>query len=73
MFNLEPGYLIASLCVSGVGYVLFSYGKSQRRFPHTAMGIVLLIYPYFVSSVGLMLAIGAALMALLFAAVRLGL
>lgn len=60
------------MCVSGVGFVLFSYGKKQRRFPHSATGIVLMIYPYFVSGVGWMLAIGALLLAVLFAAVRLG-
>jgi hypothetical protein len=37
-----------------------------------AAGFVLMVYPYFVTSVGWMLAIGAALCALLFAAVRLG-
>ena len=68
----DPAFLFASMCVSGVGFVLFKYGRSQRRFPHTAMGIVLLIYPYFVSSVGWMLAICGALLAVLFAAVRLG-
>lgn len=68
----EPAYLFASLCVSGVGFVLLSYGKGQRRFPHMATGFVLMVYPYFVTNVGWMLAIGAALVALLFAVVRLG-
>jgi hypothetical protein len=70
--NLDPVYLIANLVVSGVGFVLFSYGKKQRRFPHTAMGIVLMIYPYFISDVGLMFMVGGLLMALLFALTRLG-
>jgi hypothetical protein len=70
--NLDPGYLIANLVVSGVGFVLFSYGRKQRRFPHTAMGIVLMIYPYFITDVGLMFMVGGLLMALLFALIRLG-
>jgi len=70
--NFEPGYLFASLCVGGVGYVLFSYGRKQSRFPHLATGIILLVYPYFVGQVGPMIAIGAALLAVLFAAVRMG-
>ena len=37
-----------------------------------AMGGVLLVYPYFVTNVGIMLLIGAALMALLYAGVWLG-
>ena len=70
--NLDPGYLLASMLVSGVGYVLFMYGKRQRRFPQTATGIVLLVYPYFVGDVGMMLGIGAVLLALMAALVRLG-
>ena len=69
--TLDPTWLMLSLIPSGIGFVLFTYGKKQRRFPHMAMGFVLLVYPYFVSNVAAMLAIGAALMALLFAAVRL--
>ena len=68
----DPAFLFASMCVSGAGFVLLSYGRQQRRFPHMATGLVLLVYPYFVSSVGWMLAIGALLVAVLFAAVRLG-
>ncbi|HMI93859.1 MAG TPA: hypothetical protein VK509_20940 [Polyangiales bacterium] len=72
MLNVDPGYLIASMLVSSVGFVLFSYGKKQRRFPHTALGIVLLVYPYFVTDVTLMLTIGGLLMGLLFVLVKLG-
>jgi hypothetical protein len=63
---------MASLCVSGVGFVLVSYGSKQRRFPYTAVGIVLLIYPYFVTNVGIMLGIAAGLVALLIVVVKLG-
>jgi hypothetical protein len=72
MLDVDPSYLIASMLVSSVGFVLFSYGKKQRRFPHTALGIVLLVYPYFVTNVALMLTIGGVLMGLLFALVKLG-
>lgn len=70
--NLEPGYLLASMFVSGIGYVLFMYGRKQRRFPHMAMGALMLVYPYFVEDVGLMLMIGAVLCGLTFALVRMG-
>ena len=60
------------MLVSSVGFVLFKYGRSQRRFPHTAMGIVMLVYPYFVGDYVIMLGIGGVLCALLFAMVRLG-
>jgi hypothetical protein len=70
--NLDPSYLLASMLVSSVGFVLFRYGRSQRRFPQTATGIVLLVYPYFVGNVPVMLAIGAAICWLMALLVRLG-
>jgi hypothetical protein len=72
MLDLDPGYVLASMLVSGIGYVLFMYGRKQRRFPHAATGIVLLIYPYFVTNIGMMFALGAVLLGLLFALVRMG-
>jgi hypothetical protein len=70
--SFEPKVLFASMVVSGIGFVLFSYGRSQRRVPHTAIGFVLMVYPYAVSGVGAMLAIGAALCALLWIVTLLG-
>jgi hypothetical protein len=70
--SFDPNSLLASLVVSGVGFVLFSYGKKMRRFPHAAIGLVMLIYPYFVSSIPLMLGLVPALLALLWVLTRLG-
>lgn len=70
--SFEPESLMASMIISGVGFVLFSYGKKQRRFPHTAMGILFMVYPYFVTSVGMMIGVAVALIGLLFALVQLG-
>jgi hypothetical protein len=58
--------------VSGVGFVLFTYGKKQDRFPHLAAGLVLMIYPYFVGSAVPMLLVGAAIVGALWLAVRSG-
>jgi hypothetical protein len=71
--NLDPNYLLASLIVSGVGLVLFKFGKSQRRVSFTTTGLIMLIYPYFVSSVAWMLAIVPLLLLLLWLATRMGL
>jgi hypothetical protein len=60
--SLDPGSLIASLLVSSVGFVLFEYGRRMRRVPQIGVGIVLLVYPYFVESVWVMLGIGAVLL-----------
>jgi hypothetical protein len=65
--------LLASMLVSGIGYVAFKYGRSQERFPQVAVGFTMMAFPYFVSNVWLMFGIAAALLALLFALVKLGL
>ncbi len=68
--EFEFGSLFASLVIGGIGFVLFVYGKKQRRGPHLTAGIALSIYPYFVSNTWLMLAIAAALLATLWYFVR---
>jgi hypothetical protein len=70
--SLDPGFLIASLLVSGVGFVVFSYGRTQRRLPHALIGVVMLIYPYFVTNVPHMLALVPVLLAVLWLMIRFG-
>jgi hypothetical protein len=45
---LEPAYLIVSLIVSGVGFVMFMYGKKQHRPVQLGSGLLLLVFPFFV-------------------------
>ena len=71
--SLSPNYLLASMFLSGVGFVLFSYGRKQRRLPHGAIGFVMMVYPYFVSNVAVMLGLAPLCLLLLWLAVRLGL
>lgn len=70
--ELDGNSIIASIVVSGVGFVLFSYGRKMSRVPHVVTGIVLMVFPYFVSNVLLMFGIGALLCALLYVVVRAG-
>lgn len=72
MLSLRPDVLLATLFVSSAGFVLFRYGRKQRRFPQLAIGIVMMLYPIVVSDVGIVLAICAALFGLLWLAVRMG-
>lgn len=65
--------LIASMIISSIGFVLLAYGKKMERLPQAVCGLVLLIYPYFVPSVALMIAIAAVLCAALWVAVKRGL
>ena len=59
--------------IGSVGLGLFVYGKRQRRAPHLVVGIVLMVYTYFVPNVPLMLLIGAGLLGLLGLASYMGL
>jgi hypothetical protein len=71
--NLDGNALLASLLVSSVGFVSFAYGKKQRRLPQMLIGVGLMGFPYFVSSVPWMFGIAAALIGALVLLVRVGL
>ena len=70
--SLDAGPLFLSLVTSGLGFVLFVYGKKQGRPPQLAGGLALMAYPYLVSSVTMMLVVGAAIVAAVWLAVRQG-
>lgn len=55
--EFTAGWMLASLLVSTVGFGLFLYGKKQTRVPQLIAGIAMMVYPGFVASPALMLAI----------------
>jgi hypothetical protein len=57
--SFDATTLMLSLIPSGIGFVLFTYGKKQERWAHMAAGVALMVYPYFVSTVLQMLLGGA--------------
>jgi hypothetical protein len=70
--SLDPGLLFLSLVTSGVGFVLFVYGKKQERWPQLVAGIVLMVYPYFVGTLALSVGIAVAIVAIMWLAIRQG-
>ena len=56
---MDPTWLFLSLIPGGIGFVLSVYGKKQGRWPHFTAGLLMMVYPYFVSTVLQMLAGGA--------------
>jgi len=70
---VTPSTLFAWTVSGSIGLGLFLYGKKQRRVPHLAAGVLLMVFPYFVSSLGATLGITAALLGLLYFATYLGL
>jgi hypothetical protein len=47
-----------------IGFGFFLYGRKQRAIVPLVCGLVLMLFPYFVSGTGLLIAIGVALMAI---------
>lgn len=72
MLEFEGAEIIASLLVSGVGFVFFSYGKKMTRVPQMLGGLCLLVFPYFVSGALWTLVLGALLVSLIYLVIRLG-
>ena len=70
--SFGPTWLFVSLILGGIGFVLFVYGKKQGRWPHLAAGLLLMVYPYFTPGLVSLVATGAAIVFVLWYAVRLG-
>ena len=70
--SLDATWLLLSLIPSGIGFVLFVYGKKQERWPHLAAGVAMMVYPYFATSVVSLVGVGAAISVALWYAVRAG-
>ena len=68
----NPVWLFLSLFPSGAGFVLFVYGRKQERYPQLIAGIALMIYPYFATTIGALVGIGALIGAALWYALRAG-
>ena len=58
--SFDANLLILSLIPSGVGFVMFTYGKKQERWAHMIAGIALMVYPYFTTTI-LQMVLGGAL------------
>jgi hypothetical protein len=59
--SFDPTWLFLSMIPSGIGFVLFVYGRKQQRWPQLLAGILFMIYPYFTPSLLTMLLVGVAL------------
>jgi hypothetical protein len=70
--SLDPTWLFLSLIPSGVGFVLFVYGKKQERWSLAIGGLLFMVYPYFTDTVPTLVGVGVLLSVLLWTAVRLG-
>ena len=58
--------LMAGLLFGTIGIAAFRYGKKSDNWKPMAIGVVLMIYPYFIEATWLLYLIGVALCALMF-------
>jgi hypothetical protein len=70
--NLSAGWIFASLIVSSIGFILLNYGRKFARIPQVVVGVLMLIYPYFVPGVLANVLVAVGLLAVLGVVVRLG-
>jgi hypothetical protein len=63
---MDGSTLFAGLVFGVIGTSACIYGKKRSELKPTIIGVVLMIYPYFVSNVWALWGIGAALTAALF-------
>jgi hypothetical protein len=63
--EFDPTTLWLNLIFSGIGFVAFRYGRKMELLPPTLIGVVLMAYPWFVSSPLGLLLIGLGLTAAL--------
>jgi len=70
-FDFDPTLLIVSLIPSGIGFVLFTYGKKMHRLPQLVGGIALMVYPYFTPTMTTMIIVGTLICATVWFAVQL--
>ena len=61
---MNTSWLFWGLVFGSVGLGFFMYGKRQKAVVPMVFGRILMSYPYFISSTGLLVLIGAALIAI---------
>lgn len=62
--EMDTAQLLWGLLFSSIGLGYFLYGKNQKALAPALCGVVLMVFPYFVSSSWLLAGIGVALMAI---------
>jgi len=53
--------LFLELVIGSIGFSLFLYGRKAERYPQMGAGLLLMVYPYFVSTALQMFSVGAAI------------
>jgi hypothetical protein len=70
--DFSAGGLFASLVVSTVGFGFFLYGKKASRPPQLVVGLVLMLFPYFIDGAWWQVGIASGVLGGLVVALRAG-
>ena len=62
VFNLDPYSILAGFIFSTIGLGAFSYGKKLELWQPKVIGLVLMVYPYFISNAWVLWGIGVSLL-----------
>jgi ABC-type transport system involved in multi-copper enzyme maturation permease subunit len=62
----SPGVLFAGLIFGLIGIAAFTYGRKSAQFRPMLIGVALMAFPYFVSGLWLLYAIGIGLCIVLY-------
>ena len=62
----SPANLFAALLFGVIGLAAFLYGKKQAKIGPLVLGLLLMIYPYFISETWILYAIGVAMTGAIF-------
>ena len=73
MAGFTTASLFVALVISSVGLGLTGYGKKAARIPQLVAGLVMLVYPYFVTAVVPMVIVAVVLLAVMALAIARGL
>jgi len=60
---VNESWLLWGMLFGSIGLGFFVYGRKQRRVVPLVCGLAMMIYPYFVSSISLLVIVGIVLMA----------
>ena len=64
--NLSLSGIIAGILFGGIGFVAFVYGKKTGSYRPMGLGLVLILYPYFIQNTIALYSIGVVLTVALF-------
>lgn len=63
---MNAANLLASVIFGSIGLAAFIYGKKQSDLKALVIGVILMVYPYFIQNPWALFTIGAVLTAFLF-------